>query len=301
MIEQRKLAKNILLGLGGITLGVMLGCDREQVADSPQLQEEIDPVYLEAASRQNDTGVLFSGNHPRTVNDTCLPGEIDHDDEWLMGEEFEQSHFFGQDCEVGRDATHADQTEAHGGFSFVKVSAEGEPLPHDSDVWACVLDEVTGLMWEAKVSSEDAQANGSLHNTDDVFSWYSTDASANGGNIGNWNRDRADCAGYQEGVPASFCNTQEFAERVNESALCGYSDWRVPSVMELTSIVNYGRTQPTIDTDYFPNIRQTAYWTSGVVAGSGDVARVIDFEFGLTRVGMRIDRNPVILVRSHQP
>lgn len=301
MIEQRKLAKNILLSLGALAVGVMLGCDREQVADPPQLQEEIDPVYLEAASRQNDTGILFSGNHPRTVNETCMPGEIDYSDEWLMGEEFEQSHFYGQDCERGRDATHAAQTEAHGGFSFVKVSSEGEQLPHSTDVWACVLDEVTGLMWEAKVTSAEAEANGGLHNTDDVFSWYSTNSNANGGNVGDWNRDRADCAGYQEGVPTSFCNTQEFVERVNESALCGYSDWRVPSVMELDSIVNYGRTQPTIDVDYFPNIRQTAYWTSGLVAGSADLARVIDFEFGLTRVGMRMDRNPVLLVRSHNP
>lgn len=301
MIEQWKIAKIPFLCLGGLVVSLMLGCDREQAADSAQQQEEIDPVYVEAASRQNDTGILFSGNHPRTVNDECIPGEIDHSDEWLRGEEFEQSHFFGQDCELGRDATHAEQTEAHGGFAFVKVSATGELLPHDADVWACVLDEVTGLMWEAKTSSAEAEANGGLHGTDDIFSWYSTDARANGGSIGNWNRDREDCAGYQEGVPGSFCNTQAFVERVNESALCGHADWRVPSVFELGGIVNYGRTQPTIDVDYFPNIRQTAYWTSGVVAGSNDVARTIDFEWGLLQVGLRIDRNPVVLVRTHQP
>lgn len=301
MIEQRKIVKILFLCFGGLAMGGILGglvgCDREHVAEPPPA--DVDPAYLEAASRQNDTGILFSGNHPRTVNDICLPGEIDHDDEWLMGETFEESRFFGQDCELGRDATHAAQTDAHGGFSFVKVSAEGDLLLHDAEEWACVLDQVTGLMWESKSLPE--TENVSLHGADDVFSWYNTDANTNGGNIGDWNQNRADCAGYEAGNPATFCNSQAFAERVNEQALCGYSDWRIPDLRELTSIINFGRTQPAAETTYFPQVRSEAYWVSSTTAASPDLARWVNFKFGLTGVGLRIDRNRVLLVRSHNP
>lgn len=41
----------------------------------------------------------------------------------------------------------------------------------------------------------------------------------------------------------------------------GYSDWRLPSPIELISIVDYGIPYPKINTTYFPNT-EGAYWTS---------------------------------------
>lgn len=215
-----------------------------------------------------------------------------------MGEVFEALTFIGQDCESGRDASASDPSDGHAGFAFAKIANDGTELPADAAEWSCVLDKVTGLIWEAKVPADGVKGNGGLHDADDVFTWYNTDATANGGNIGNWNRDTADCAGYTESTPESFCNTQSFAARVAARGLCSYSDWRVPTLRELTSIVNFGRDQPALDLAYFPNLVSWDYWSSHPAVEFPEHARLMNFRLGLASVGMRMDRNHVVLVRG---
>ncbi|MBI5233335.1 MAG: DUF1566 domain-containing protein [Deltaproteobacteria bacterium] len=45
-------------------------------------------------------------------------------------------------------------------------------------------------------------------------------------------------------------------------ALAGNTDWRLPAVVELNSIMDYGKTFPAIDTFYFPGTEPYLYWTS---------------------------------------
>jgi hypothetical protein len=252
------------------------------------------------AARQNDTGIQFSGNHPRTLNATCQPGAIDPTDEWLMGEAFEVLTFNGQDCELGRDALAADPADGHAGFSFAKIAADGKELSADAAAWACVLDKVTGLLWESKVPADGVKGNAGLHDADDVFTWYNTDTTANGGNIGNWNQNGLDCSGYTPGTPDTFCNTQTLVSRINISNLCGYSDWRMPSLRELTGIVNYGRDQPALDTHYF-RLVSGDYWSSHPAVEFPQHARLMDFRLGIAGIGMRMDFHHVLLVRGPNP
>ncbi|OIP90858.1 MAG: hypothetical protein AUK55_12155 [Syntrophobacteraceae bacterium CG2_30_61_12] len=52
-----------------------------------------------------------------------------------------------------------------------------------------------------------------------------------------------------------YCDTLTFA---------GYDDWRLPNDHELVSIVNYGGTNPNIDTRFFPSCRSSIsvyYWS----------------------------------------
>lgn len=256
-------------------------------------------LYAAAAARQNDTGIVFSGNHPRTINETCQVGIIDPDDEWSKGEDFPKLELVGQDCEHGRDATHYDDSDGDAGFSFTKVGGDGALLSADADRWSCVVDNVTGLMWEVKTPAGDDGVSTGLHTGTDRFSWYSTDSANNGGNIGDWNRDRDDCYGYQAGSPGTFCNTQAFVERVNSAGLCSYSDWRLPTLMELTSVIHFGRTEPAIDAEYFPNTSHRGHWVDAPVAGFEGLARMIELRFGGSTTGMRMDRNSAMLVRTH--
>lgn len=63
-------------------------------------------------------------------------------------------------------------------------------------------------------------------------------------------------------------------------ALGGYMDWRLPDNKELVSIVNYGTHSPAIDGTYFPNTKQTSYWSStAYISGTTTWLEVV-FDYG---------------------
>ncbi len=94
-------------------------------------------------------------------------------------------------------------------------------------------DNVTGLVWEGKTD------DGGIHDKDNTYRWGGTTA------LGT---------GYGTYYP----DWDTLVDGSNSERLCGYSDWRVPTQAELQGLVHYGRTNPAIDTDYFPD----ALWSS---------------------------------------
>ena len=302
---------------GCVVAGVLVACSAKEGASSNTENTRISKTHTEEnakvsdkkseasipkvsySTKINDTGILYGANHPRTVNESC-EGRIDPSDEWLKGETFESLEFFGQDCESGRDTRYPDPEDGHAGFDFQKISSTGERLPPDAESWSCVLDEVTGLMWESKIAADGEVGNGGLHDADDQYTWYSTNSNNNVGGVGNWNRDFADCYGYEASNPSKFCNTQAFVARVNEKQLCGFSDWRMPSFEELGGILNYDRIEPAAEMVFFPFTQSDHYWTGTPVAFSSEYARTINFKFGLTAITARVDSHYVRLVRDDE-
>jgi len=56
---------------------------------------------------------------------------------------------------------------------------------------------------------------------------------------------------------------------LNGMAYAGYTNWRLPNVRELTSIVKYGATTaPRINTTAFPNTKTESYWTSTSISST---------------------------------
>ena len=51
----------------------------------------------------------------------------------------------------------------------------------------------------------------------------------------------------------------------DDLTLGGSTDWRLPSDMELMSIVNYGIYNPAINTAYFPDTNSSFYWLSNTI------------------------------------
>ena len=60
----------------------------------------------------------------------------------------------------------------------------------------------------------------------------------------------------------------------------GYSDWYLPNVTELSSIVDDHHISPVIDPVAFPNTPSSYFWSSSSYAGSASDAWYVDFSFG---------------------
>lgn len=138
----------------------------------------------------------------------------------------------GQDAEFGRDNLLNDDSDGHAGFSFVKLDANGSPLPVEATDWQCIKDNVTGLIWENKTT------DGSWQNKNQLF-----------------------VVGNPIGQQVSL---DQFISSVNGSRLCGADDWRLPTAQELLGIIDFGISYPgpAIDSRFFANTANDIYWSS---------------------------------------
>lgn len=250
-----------------------------------------------ARSRLNDTGITWGADYPRGVNDDCSAsvsgGLLLPEGEMVEGDILSQ-----QDCKYGRDATAGDDADGAAGFVFRKIDDKGELLPAGAQTWHCVLDDITGLAWEVKQPADSVYGNRGRHDADDVYTWYSSDRSINGGAIGDWNNRYDQCTGYVEGQPTTYCNIEEFVSRVNRRGLCGFRDWRVPTLTELSTLVNFGRTAPAVDVAYFPNTKSGFYWSHSADAKLQQTAWAVNFQFGYSAPMPRNNGRHVRLVRD---
>ena len=73
------------------------------------------------------------------------------------------------------------------------------------------------------------------------------------------------------------------------------TNWRLPTIWELESLVDYSRYSPAINTDYFI-VESHSYWPSVTAADRSDVAWVLFFSSGSTAQHYKSDRNYVLCV-----
>lgn len=64
--------------------------------------------------------------------------------------------------------------------------------------------------------------------------------------------------------------------------LAGSTEWRLPSIKELQTIVDETRTSPAIDTTAFPDTPAEEFWSSSNRVNSGTVIATVDFNVGNT-------------------
>lgn len=171
---------------------------------------------------------------------------------------------------------------------FVPLGPTGKALSASEQSqadWPCVFDRATGLTWEVK-----SQRPG-RHFHLNTYSWFDPDPTRNGGLAGE--PGGTDCRD-------SVCDTQSFIRAVNQEALCGARDWRLPHREELRSLVDYtiAYPGPTIDTRAFPNTIAQFYWSADTAAAQTSEAWGIGFAFGFDYAYFKSNRVHVRLVRS---
>lgn len=210
-----------------------------------------------------------------------------------------------QDGRYGRDAaaTAGALTKIGGGaagFDFTKIANNGTELPESATLgpnqnqWGCTRDNTTGLTWEVKVND-----NSQLRHQGHTYTWYSTDTTTNGGDAGGVGSNT--CGGTLSGY-SNQCNTANYIAAVNAApGLCGFTDWRLPTIRELQTLVHYGALNPAIDPTYFPNTVASDFWSASSYGPIPANAWSVTFNDGSVYAG---DKTfyvfPVRLVRGGQ-
>jgi hypothetical protein len=196
----------------------------------------------------------------------------------------EPAGFDEQDCTRGAAAADALGAMVKAGASttsgrdYSKIANDGSELPASATLgsapgdWACTRDNVTGLIWEVKVSDV-AQ----LRHFNHTYSWFDSDGTQNGGNAGT-------LGGGLCNATLPNCNTTALRDAVNAlpGGLCGASDWRMPTPQELQGLLHYGLASAAlIDQTWFPNTASATYYTGRTQAsGAGVGVAVVSFSVG---------------------
>jgi hypothetical protein len=137
--------------------------------------------------------------------------------------------------------------------SYSKIAHSGADLPDSALLgsgagdWACTRDNATGLVWEIKTT------DGGLRDRNKRYTNYddATQAQKTVGGV-NVNPTQAE-------IDAAS-NSIGLVNAVKASALCGFSEWRMPSRDELSGLV-VPAVSPTINSTFFPNTSSSYFWS----------------------------------------
>jgi len=145
-----------------------------------------------------------------------------------------------------------------------KIDVQNHTLANDATQWAAVLDDATLLMWAV---NPDAECNYPIPTQ--LLTW-----------------DKA----------------TQCLEDVNRARWCGHSDWRLPTIIELKTLLTYSKqAHLLIREDVFSDINEAnhyAVWSSPIVPNNSVFGYCLDFTTGNEFSCDKTSRANIRLVRS---
>lgn len=134
---------------------------------------------------------------------------------------------------------------------YAKLDSNGNELSGSAAEWIMVRDNFTGLVWEVKDSQDGVKDYSNLHDSDNIYGWYNSNPAINGGNPGLlWGK----------------VNAENFINELNRTWFGGHDDWRLPTIQELSAIIESKTSNPSIKRKYFPATMLSGYWSSTTCA-----------------------------------
>ena len=169
-------------------------------------------------------------------------------------------------------------------LSYTKLDAAGNELSDDAPSWDMIRDNVTGLIWEAKTD------DGSIHDRDNRYTWYDSNPLTNGGDAG---------------LSGEGTDTEDFINSLNAGSFGGFADWRLPTVYELSFLVDRGEFDPAVEPLFFPDLPEDSwtyyYWSSTTRTTDSSLAWLTSFMYGRNLSGAKSSLMYVRAVRGKWP
>ena len=131
------------------------------------------------------------------------------------------------------------------------------------------------------------QEDGTIYDTETGLLWWRC----------SWGSEWSAAQCREEPVQVGWADALALAQ---EQTMAGYTNWRLPNINELQSIVDWGCFEPAVKMSVFPDIENGRYWSSSArTTGDSGVVLVVDFYNGRVR-DKTLDSGYVLFVRQTQ-
>jgi hypothetical protein len=105
---------------------------------------------------------------------------------------------------------------------------------------------------------------------------------------------------WQKRTSSTTQKWEEALKSAKDLTLAGYDDWRLPTVKELQSIVDFSIRYPVVDTAFFPRTLSFSFWSSTTCADRTDVAWGVSFWGGEGAANNKLQGQSVRAIRGGQ-